>query len=534
MAAPAAWRPRLVEVCAWCAVSWGLALALLLRTGTPAFGNDGYQYLSVAGNIQHGNGAQTSIIYFDAERAHGTIPAPMVTFPPLYPALTALLSRTGIPLDISALAISQLSVAMLPLALLLAMPGGFRPLAFRATMLLLVFDSALLVAADQIGSDALFAALVAGAIACFSQALRAPALRTAMLWQISGWLLAGASYLVRYAGLVVLAALFLFWCTRWALYRDRRTFLQLLGSAVGFGIVLAFMLRNLLLTGSWKGGVMKQGPPRLQVRRLAVAAYHTFFGDLKIHAGVEGLVFLAGVAILVVLATRRRPSWRFSVRVAPSGFALMLCLVIGVYCAGLLYADSTMVISMSPRYLIPVLPPFLLLAGEFLSSIEKSGSGGRTYFTALALLLAGFLGFQARSLLGYTPSVPHQEIAAALRQRTGSGTDLATWIRDRVAPGEAITATDGQATAYALQLPTLCLADPGFTREQWNERTISAEMRRFHSRYLVLFPVLSAGVAPVQQDSPFLRGIIESGKVNPSSGFRAVAGNGAALVLQAP
>ena len=111
----AAWKPSAIEVCAWCALAWILAL-LLLHVHTPGFGNDGYQYLSVADNISRGNGIQTSIIYFDRERMHQTIPAPMVTFAPLYSVLIAALHRLGLSLENAGLLLSQVSFGILPLS----------------------------------------------------------------------------------------------------------------------------------------------------------------------------------------------------------------------------------------------------------------------------------------------------------------------------------------------------------------------------------------------------------------------------------
>src|SRR5437868_4785598 len=76
------------------------AIALIVGVGMALWRpatlfNDSFQYMSVAANLLHGRGVATSIPYFDTERSHGVIPAPMTTFPPGYPIIIAALSATG-------------------------------------------------------------------------------------------------------------------------------------------------------------------------------------------------------------------------------------------------------------------------------------------------------------------------------------------------------------------------------------------------------------------------------------------------------
>ncbi|MGD0547428.1 MAG: hypothetical protein ABR991_06320, partial [Terracidiphilus sp.] len=61
------WRP-LAELLLWGAL--GLATAICMLALRPApLSNDSCQYLSVAANIQSGNGAATDLVYFDSERS---------------------------------------------------------------------------------------------------------------------------------------------------------------------------------------------------------------------------------------------------------------------------------------------------------------------------------------------------------------------------------------------------------------------------------------------------------------------------------
>lgn len=61
------------------------ALTSLALLGGPVLHNDSFQYLSEADAIVAGQGARTSLIHFEVEYAHGSIPAPLTTFPRVMP-----------------------------------------------------------------------------------------------------------------------------------------------------------------------------------------------------------------------------------------------------------------------------------------------------------------------------------------------------------------------------------------------------------------------------------------------------------------
>jgi 4-amino-4-deoxy-L-arabinose transferase-like glycosyltransferase len=521
------WRPAPVELVAWCALAWIIALGLLGHTRTAAFSNDGYQYLSIADNIRHGNGIKTSIVYFDAERSHGTIPAPMTTFPPMYSIFAAIVSMTGIPPEIAAVAISQVSFALLPLILGLAVPIGIRPWAFRTMMLLLVLNSPLLAAADAIGTETLFSLVVAAAVLCFSRALGTMK-QTGLVWQIGGWLLIGLSYWIRYAGLFVLAGALAFFGLHAVIRRGRSTLVRLATSVLALSAVGANMARNWAVSGLWKGGVGKHAIDRVPFapRPVAVAFYHVLFGELKAEVNVAMVFLLLGVVGLLLLGFW---SWRQSNRARTEfGPAFwMLWVLISTYSAALIYADLTMVISFGTRYFIPLLPLIFLLIAYLLSAVESPSQRPAAYFACVALVLTGYFAFHVRALIHYIPPVPHEEVLQAFRE-PGSGGDLTVWERANLSPAEVITATNGQATAYALHQPTLCVVDPPFS-EVWNRDRLLKEMQRFGSNYLIIYPGLRVDAAPVQQASPFIRAML-SGEV--PDGLVVVARNGSVIVLR--
>jgi len=522
------WRPAWIELAAWTVLAAILALGLLGRAHRPTIGNDGYQYLSVAENLVRGHGIKTSIIYFDAERAHGTMPAPMTTFAPLYSILTAAVSLAGVPLESAAKGVSILSFTLLPAVFGLAAPLGIHRWTFRTLMLLLVANSSMLATADAVATEAVFTLVVASAVLCFSRALgnAAPA---RLPWQACGWLLIGISYWVRYAGAFFLAGALAFFALRAVLHRSRRTFLDLMSSILALAAVGASMARNAAITGSWKGGVVKHSSDILPFspRLLAVALYHVVFGEPKGEVNSAAILFVAGALGLLFLGVvSRRRSCRPGMESGTTCW--MICTLLLAYCAGMVYADLRMVISFNTRYFTPLLPLLLLVVAYPLAALESSARRPLVYFACVALMFSGYGLANLRGLMQYAPAAPHDEVRSAFRGSAPGG-NLTAWAAANFRPGDVITASDGQATAYALRLPTLCLSDPPFSTEVWDRHRLLSEMQRFGSYYLVLYPGLPADATAVQRTSPFLRELV-LGKAQ--NGLEVAARNDAVIIFR--
>jgi hypothetical protein len=522
------WRPAPIELAAWCALAAILSLGLLGHTRAVALGNDACQYLSVADNIRQGNGIKTSILYYDAERSHGTIPAPMTTFPPVYSILTAALATTGISTAMAAAGISLVSFALSPLIIGLAVPAGIRPVDFRVAMLLLVLNSCPLIMAGSIATEELFMLVVAVAVLCFSRALLT-AERRGLAWQACGWLLLGLSYWIRYAGLFLLAGALAFFCLRALLHRSRRTSLDLSTSVLALSAIGASMARNVALSGSWKGSVARRSFQLwpLTVRPSAAALYHVLLGEARAGRSIAVACVFAGVAGLLLLGFR---SWWLSrgrgAKFAPAYW--MLWVLICTYTAAMVYADTTMVVSVGSAYFSALLPLLLLLGAYSLSAIEEAPTGRALRLLCLALVLTGYATVHLGELWRYTPFVAPDEVTKAWRG-SGSPSDLTSWARTSLSPAEVITATNGQATAYVLRHPTLCVTDPPFTSVVWSRDRLFQEMDRFRSSYLILYPGLRDEASPVQRTSPLIRGMLD-GEI--PDGLQVVARNASVIVLR--
>jgi hypothetical protein len=166
---------------------------------------------------------------------------------------------------------------------------------------------------------------------------------------------------------------------------------------------------------------------------------------------------------------------------------------------------------------------------RLLTSAERRANAKTgAYFACCGLLLAGYLCFQIRALKAYSPNVPHQRVLDEFHQRSENG-DLMAWVDANIAPNAVITATDGQATAYALRRPTISLSDPPFTDTVWDQRNTLEQMERYGSKYLILYSGAPASVVPAQEVSPFLKGLL-SGDV--PGGFVLAARNSAVLIFR--
>lgn len=532
----ALWRPSFLETCGWCVLALLVALGTLARFGTPGFGNDSYQYLSAADNIRAGKGIATSVIFFDAERAHGVIPAPLTTFPPGYPILIAAVSMIVVRPVVAAVGISVLSFVLLPFVLRLAAPIGIRPWPFRSAVLLVIGNSQLLACATSVATEALFTFVAAAVIACFCRALVARKGSEAP-WLISGWALAGLSYWIRYAGLFVIVGALVFFGVQFALQRSGRTSRHLAAAILALAAVAANMARNVMVSGSWKGGVAKQGshlvPAGLRdlwaaIRDVVLGVYHVVLGGfVAVRVGFGEVLLGAGLLVLLWLAIRART--RSAERKSLLRLMKLIVGMMAVYCVAVAAANLTMVVSSGARYFVPLVPLIGLLAVVWFSTFDV-GSRGRTFRIASgALIVAGYLSIHARHWVAYTPPAPHQEIVKAFAEPIAGGGDLSTWFHSNVAPAEVVTASNGQATAYVLHRPNLCLADPPYSTMVWTESAVFREMNRFKSSYLVLYTHLPAGFSPDQEESPFLRDLLY-GKV--PDWLYVAAQNGSVIVFR--
>jgi hypothetical protein len=483
---------RLIEPLLWGVL--GLAAALCMGAVRPLpLSNDSCQYLSVAANLRSGNGIATDLVYFDAERSHGRIPAPLTTFPPGYPAAIALISSLFGSLEAAARFLSAICFAATASVLawlliaarigILARCGAL--LLFVANVISLDFSTAVL-------SESIFTLIFLAAIAALMQASWSfETQRGSLSWLLAGMALAGLSYWVRYAGLFLIAAVLFYELLRIALLRARPRASELCSALLPIGLAGALMARNLLLVGTWKGGneLRVDHPWRGVLADFVRAQLHLLLGDHAMRMGVwEALLTIGSLGLAAFLARQLTQS-RLGLR-RQYGLWAFPFICAAVYCIGLCYAGLHTVISFGTRMFLPVLPLYLLFFALVLHVLNAGANfrGGRLWLrSALLVFVIGYIGVNLRDLSDPRPQSRQDELAAVFSERTASGQRLSDWVNARIAPSAVIAAQDGQQTGYLLHRRTLGLVEAEYSPVRWECSEIRAQMDRFGARDLILY-----------------------------------------------
>ena len=525
-----AWNRR--EVLIWALIALAASIGMRLARPLPVL-NDGYQYLNVAGNLQNGRGLTTSLVHFNTERSHGTIPAPLTSFAPGYPLAVAAAGLVTRNLDDAARWISGISFAitagLLAWGLILLRIPVFARIALT---LLFITNFVTLTYSAAVLSELLFTALTTGAILTLiwneptKRSARLPAVRVAV-----PFVLIGLAYLGRYAGMLLVVPV-----TAYALFRfwQRRDRTPVVHFALAFLPLVPFSivsLHNWLSTGTWRGGneVPTYTPPLTVAADYVRSQYHLLFGEHAVRAGVWEFLVLAGLAWLAVIGLR---SWNKStagVEIESAAWSWMLVTTV-FYSAAMCYLAMRVTISFADRMFQPLLPVYLLMAGLVLSRVARA-AGGAAWKVALAMLVVGCIGTNARDF----SDPPMRDMTAVITglyaKPIPAGKSLRGWVDSTIPMGEAILAGDGQVTGFVLQRPTVSLLEAHYSTVRWNCGTVSETMRTFHSQYVFLYQPWVNPALPLADESDFVRASLKGA---PPCGFTIAAQTPDIVILQAP
>lgn len=482
------------EFLAWCTLAVALVLVRLLAFGIH-LDPDSYQYLSVASNFAKGRPGYTSIIHFDTERSHGTVPAPMTTFPSGYPAAIAALSATGLPPRTSGAAISAL--AFLSLMLLYraaAAPLGITGLGSRLLFLFTFANSELLGASGTVLSEPCFTLISFGAVLLFAAGV-SPRTRPARQWPLllAANALIGLAYWVRYAGLFLFAAIAAY--VAFLLLRRHQAAIRAGWSlSVSASLIALGFIRNQVLVGTWRGGNdMPVNHPILGIlHAFPTEIYHLISGRIgTAHYGLLDVLLPLAIATvlltcMVILLRQRGPAadGATSLLQAGSGYCL-------VYCAAVMYASHVSMISFTSRMFTPLVPVVLVLFAIVVSRVQLRMGAHRTFLvTTLAILSLAYVATNVRSMMSQPPQATEQEqVQAALDEEIAPGRTLTSWIAANLPADQVVVAaTEGQGTGYVLDRPTVSLAPPAFTTQHWGEQEVRSVMLTYHAKFLILYP----------------------------------------------
>jgi hypothetical protein len=479
--------------------------------------NDGYQYLSVAENLAAGRGIATSLVHFDVERAHGTLPAPLTTFAPGFPIAVVAFCKAGMTPETAALAISTLALA-LTMGLLASACNALAldPLVSRAVMLLFALNAYTLSYAGTIASEALFTLLLTTAVTSMLLAEQAEDRPMVLLFSAVAGVAIGLSYCVRYAGLLAIAGLGTALGVLLLARRTRRALEILVLTLAPAGVLVAAgFARNVRLTGRWQGGNTKvvHHSQITMLENTAIAFWKLLLGDGTSLAAraCQGLFLLTlGIALV---------RWRRWPRGPGAPRAFIVAAVAGLYSAFMFLVGSRSVISYGARMFLPVLPLFLLLLGAVVAPV----TGARW---ARGTALVGCVAYALCALLNAPPTRSgHLELASRLARPMSDGRPMRAWIDAHIGMQEPLLAADGQATGHLLRRPVVSLVGNEYSDEVWSEAEIERTMERFGLRYLILY----APATGVETESPFLSALSEG---RPGRYLRLAARNDASLVFE--
>jgi len=510
-----------LEPLAWCCLALGVALAQMPSGGAPHIYSDSCQYLSAAGHILSTHRMETSLVHFDTERSHGTIPAPLTWFPPGYPAAIALASLAVGGLERAALGISMAAFALAAGVLwYLILALGASRWAARAAVLCWLANSNAHTYSVAAMSESLFTlAGLASALFLVGLATKSDGVGIGVC-RIGSVALAGLSYWVRYAGILWIAAcLAIVWVDLWRRKKGERFWGTAVAATCTAVVSIApLAIRNVMLVGDWRGG--NNTPFSISAGRLAIngirAFIHTVLGDgTARQLTLAATIAFAGIVGICVVALWRAPK---SSPVVPEARRLaagwrVLLSASSIYLGGIAAIAFRAVISYDSRMYLPVLPELIAL---FVMEVEVAIGRQRGWLRAAGPGIAAclLLGYCSANALSGAPSRADgfQKTKQALLQADATGLSVERRLGQELEPGEAIAATNGQMAGYILKRRTLSLVGLPFGRMPWNEHTLRTQTSRFGTRYLLVFR--DAALDPVVEQSQLLAALAD-GRATP-------------------
>jgi hypothetical protein len=505
------------EIALWCLLYITVLAGILYHAGGPGLSDDSYQYLSEAENIDQGHGLTTSIVHFDTERAHGRVPAPLTTFPPGYSLAIAAISRTGLASETAGLLLSVASLILLvPLIACAAAMLELNLMATRVALVLLLGSFAAGLYATAVATESLFTALALAALVCLLLHERAIAGTPAA---VAGNLLVGCACWVRYAGLFLFIAVGTYLVWQAFRRRDRRAVTAAACLVLPAALISSLLLRNVSLTGSWKGGNTKAvtHPLAAVLKQFGVSTYHLFFGEgvptrlsaLQVTLCL-GLILLS-VLLFVNVARVRSSSGIHTALGSAFPHAGLLLVYVVVYNAGMLYLGMFSVISFGSRMFYPLLPVYLLLSGVVFTRVQASTSARSTplaWTVCAAIIVGSYWGINLENTIAHRAVSPDRLVASSFALPSETGGTLRSWFDANVPVSATVVATNGQATAYALKRKIVSLVGSNFSEQRWGEEELRTLMQQYDADFLILYPHIDPMIEPVQQESPFLRALI--------------------------
>ncbi|MDA1232358.1 MAG: hypothetical protein O2856_16415 [Planctomycetota bacterium] len=457
---------------------------------------DTAQALSVARNIQQGNGFSTGIIYYEEHYQLNSWPALQTVFPIGFPAMIAAFGYFGVPLRIAAFLIGTIGFLLVPLLICVAAQHmGRKP----ATGLLLAAISLCFPMiwhnVWECQTEMMFIALTLSSLIF----LQSESLNTGRL-TMAGFF-AATAFCLRYAGvfwLMAVGVILLLQVTRLKSGVIKQGFSIFIIPAV---IAVFLFGRNAMLVGDFKGGNNKEVNRTL--RDACECGYYAvsritgldkgdlLAGHLAELSAAAGFGLLAIATIIWLLIRLRRSESAKHLTFSTKGDAAVY-LYITVSLAALIGLQKSTSINLSPRMFFPLIPFALLAladclqpASEAISSIMTTQR--RLIFSASALLMCGVLGGQFQSGDEVRTHVKRFSLVDQALNEAVDGDSGPVSPRNILA-GKRILTDECHMLAESLQQDAVGLTSIIYTTKTWNDDEVIELVHKYQIDRVVVFP----------------------------------------------
>ena len=486
-------------------VSLVATVCLVLNHDGSHLNPDTAQALSVARNVQQGNGFSTSIIYYEEHYRLGTWPAPQTVFPVGFPAMISGLATLGVPFRVAAFLISVAGFLLVPLLIATAaMRMGRKPVTSLLLAALWLCFPMNWGNIQESQTDILFTALTLGSFLLLQQ----QALTTRNL--LSAGLLAALACSLRYAGVFWLLTVGLMLVMQFVQRQKasaRKCAVLLVIPAI---TTLTMFARNALLVGDIKGGNNKHfEKPFVEA---AIEAYYCVSRitgldqDRLLSGHFAELLFAAGFAILMCCAAfclRHYRGQHFqgikTHRITANSTVVLYILV---STAALILLDATTSINMSPRMYFPLIPFALLSIADATGRlraayVDAAVVGRRMIVLASGLIVAGLLSGQVRSAADVASQTHRFGPIAMIVDQTAESLSGPAVARQLMAEAKILT-NEPHMLAEVLERGVIGLTNIKYTSRVWSDEEVLALIRKYGVNQVVYFPDL-----PTEEENPF-------------------------------
>lgn len=336
-----------------------LLLAYKMRSAV-SLSPDSLLYLHAAKSLAAGEGLVS---------LYGPAGTQLTLFPPLYPALLALVGTVTPSLTMAAALLGMAGLALAcALTFLLVRGEGLRTGAAAALTLAVFLNSGPQMVFSYVWSEVPYIVLVLILLFLFA---RLPRLGPLGFGIVLG-LFVGAAFLTRYIGVTLLPAVLLGIAALDRFPLERRIVCALSATATAALVVAAMVLRNVLADGTAFGG----RTPTDDTLLFAVGRLLTAFGQFLLPFESIGLVWGAlgfvGLAALVLLLARYGRLGR------ADAVTITAAAIVVLHLAMLVYSQITTAIDpINIRLLSPVFAPLAVLAARGLAHWWRTADGTR-------------------------------------------------------------------------------------------------------------------------------------------------------------